>query len=68
MQNRAVTSLESIILVVGCGLSIVGYWLDCTILPTTDNQQPITNIQYRARGEKRRFEYHSIAELRITKH
>ena len=45
----AVTSLESIFGVVGCrvcfigyGLSVVGCWLDCTILPTTNNQHTNT--------------------------
>ena len=48
----AVTSLESIfwggvgcrLCFIGYGLSVVGCWLDCTILPTTNYRQPITNM------------------------
>ena len=39
MQNRAVTSLESIILVVGCGLWVRLYY-------TTHNRQPTTHNQH----------------------
>ena len=28
----------------GWGLLVVGYWLDCTILPTTHNSQPTLSI------------------------
>lgn len=37
----AVTSLESIF--GGCWLLVMGCWLDCTLLPTTNNRQPTTN-------------------------
>ena len=50
----AITSLESIFWgVVGCRLLVVGYWLDCHILPTTNYRQPITNNQTPSESEKK---------------
>ena len=48
------------LLVIGCWLLVVGYWLlgigcwlDCTILPTTHDQQPTTNIINPNREQKK---------------
>ena len=49
----AITSLQSIF--GGCRLLVVGYWLDCPILPTTNYRQPITNNQTPSESEKRQF-------------
>ena len=46
----AITSLQSIF--GGCRLLVVGYWLDCPILPTTNYRQPITNNQTPSESEK----------------
>ena len=40
-------------LVVGFGLLAIGHWLDCTILPTTHDQQPTTNIINPNREQKK---------------
>ena len=45
----AVTSLESIF----WGLLVVGCWLDCTILPTTNNRQPTTHNPIPSESEKK---------------
>ena len=47
----AITSLQSIF--GGCRLLVVGYWLDCPILPTTNYRQPITNNQTPSESEKK---------------
>ena len=39
--------------VLGCWLWVVGYWLDCPILPTTNYRQPITNNQTPSESEKK---------------
>ena len=41
------------LLVVGFGLLVIGCWLDCTILPTTHDQQPTTNIINPNREQKK---------------
>ena len=41
------------LLVVGFGLLAIGHWLDCTILPTTHDQQPTTNIINPNREQKK---------------
>ena len=35
------------------GVLVVGYWLDCTILPTTNNRQPTTNNPIPSESEKK---------------
>ena len=50
MQNRTGGCR---LLVVGFGLLVIGYWLDCTILPTTHDQQPTTNIINPNREQKK---------------
>ena len=34
------------------GLLVMGCWLDCTILPTTNNRQPTTNNPIPSESEK----------------
>ena len=52
-------------MVVGCGLLVIGWFVLYYPQPTTNNQEPTPNTDLE---EKKRFEYHSIAELSITKH
>ena len=64
MQNRAggcwLLAVGCWLSVVGCRFWVVGYWLlvighwlDCTILPTTHDQQPTTNIINPNREQKK---------------